>query len=297
MGILRSRKERLQEQAEHPGQNKYRIFYKDQTGKRVQVSVFWASDASAAKTELDVFLKKNALVNPDDCREYFYGSSGGIICDRGNGMEEEFDDFGESMQEDETLLEKIKYFFMPVVWKLRDIRYAFADFWYWFRHYDMRTNRSHQRSESWNLDSAVLDMLEFNIPIIMRDKNGVPNEFCVRARAKLHEGETGFDVSGSFRTNPNSSDTEMELASKMWDEELGRMLLHIRLYRYYSDYGISDGENDPAYVEIDRKYKDTIPYVPGTDSEIDYAKAGELIQREWRAIWEWMTEYGQSLWT
>lgn len=297
MGLIRSRKERLAEEAEHPGLSKYRIFWKDGSGRKVTAEVFWAKDDDAAKTELDVFLRRNQLVDPDDARQYFYGSVGGIICDRGNGMEEEFDDFGESMRERESVWEKIRMSFMPAYWWLRDVKYAFADFWFWFRHYDKRTNRSHQRCESWNLDSAVLDMLEFNIPIIIRDKNGVPNDFCVRAREKIHENDANFDSDASFRANPNPSGREMELAAAMWNEELERVLLHIRLYGYYSSYGAVSEMDGPEYAEIDRKYKSTIPYKDGTDAQIDYRKMGEMTQNEWNSIWDWWKQFGQSCWT
>lgn len=300
MSVVRPKKDRLKEQSEHPGQEKFKIFYKDPEKGRVTVRTFWAAGDAGAETELEIFRRKNALVCPDDAKEYFYGQSGGYIHDLGNGMEEEFDSMDDSMRRNrkEPLAERVADFFMPAVWWLRDVRCALKDFWYWFRHYDMRTNKSHQRFESWSLDSAVLDMLEFNIPLIMESKNGVPNEFCVMARKKLHEGEPDFDLDRSFRINPNPDDrTEMPVAEKLWKEELERMLLHIRLYRYYSGYGVVGPEDGPEYAEIARLYSRTLPYKPGTDRDIDFQKAHELTQREWNEIWKWMARYGQMLWT
>ena len=299
MGIVRSRKDRLKEQAEHAGKEHYKIFYKDQSGNKITVFDFWAENKDKARDELEVYKMKKRLVDPDDAREYFYSGVGGWISDLGNGMEEEFDDMESMMHRDmstESVWEKICDFFRSAKWWLRDMKYAFADFWFWYRHYDKRTNKSHMRSESWNLDSTLLDMLEFNIPIIIEDKNGVPNDFCVMARKKLHENDENFDIEKSLRANPNSNDEELKLAEEMWNEELGRCLLHIRLYRYYSDHGMVDA-SEKEYVEIDKQYKDTIPYVPGTDKEIDYLKISGMIQREWNAIWDWWKKYGQMCWT
>ena len=299
MGIVRSRQDRLKEQAEHAGKDHYKIYYKDGSGNKVAVFDFWAEDKNKARDELEVYKMKKRLVDPDDAKEYFYGRVGGWISDLGNGMEEEFDDMESMMHRDmstESVWEKICDFFRPAKWWLRDMKYAFVDFWFWYRHYDKRTNKSHMRSESWNLDSTLLDALEFNIPIIIADKNGVPNDFCVTARRKLHENDANFDIEKSLRANPNSNEEELALAEKMWNEELERCLQHIRLYRYYSDHGIVD-PSDKEYAEIDRLYGNTIPYVSGTDKEIDYPKISDMVQREWNAIWDWWKKYGQMCWT
>ena len=288
MGLIRTRQERLKEQAEHDGKDHYRIFYKDGK-KKVQVSDFWAEDRHAALAELEIYKKKRALVDPDDSREYFYGTKGGFITDAGNGLEEEHDDMVQwlGFDEKETFLEKAKIAGMRIWQKLRDIRYAVEDFWFFFRHYSMQSNKSHNRSESWSLDSHILDDIEFNVPRIKADKHGVPTEFCERAREKMKGTRVG---------NVNPSDEEMDVGKKLLDEELDRLLLSVRLYRYYEGYGMID-ERDKAYVAIDKEYRKTLPYFPGTDKDLDYAELSRLKQAEWHKIWKWMDEYGQMLWT
>lgn len=294
MPVVRSKKDRLKEQAEHPGQEHYKIFYKD-GDKKVEVFDFWAATEQQALDELEIYRKKQELVCPTDAKTYYYGRKGGIITDLGNGMERESDGFGEGFLDDDTAWEKITGIFWKTAWWFRDLKYAFVDFWFWFRHYDMRTNKSHNRSESWNIDSHILDDIEFNIPRLIESKQGVPTEFCCKARAKLHENEPGFDVEKSYRANPNSSDDELSLASELWTAELNALLLHVRLYRFYEDHGLVD-DRDPAYVSIEKEYGHTIPYKPGTDKSIDYEELFKLTGREWSEIWKWWAKYGRCCW-
>ena len=297
MGIIRSKKDRIKEQAEHAGLSKYRIFSKEENSRKVTAEIFWAKDDQDAASRLELFIQKNRLVNPVDEKQYFYGSAGGVIHDLGNGMEEEFDDMRESFRfDDETWLEKVKAFFMSFKWKFDDFKSMVKDFWFWFRHYDRRSGKSRQRYESWSLDSAVLDMLEFNIPLIMADKNGVPGDFCAMAKARS-AGMTLDAAKNAYNAGVSSSDEEIKLGKELWNEELGRVLLHIRLYRYYANYGIVGKEDGGEYAKIDEEYSKTMPYKPGTDKDIDYTKLHELTQTEWEFVWDWWKKYGQMCWT
>ena len=294
MGKILTKKELAQEQAAHRGQSEYVIYRKTPSG-RENVCQFWESSDDDALKRLEIYKRQAMLVGPNDGAEYFYTRRDWCVADRGDGMVEIFDSFDRMIQSDiekESRWEKFKTRCWLVKERIKDLGWAFADFWYWLKHYNIKTNKSRQRFESWNLDGAVLDMLEFNIPLIMKYKHGVPTEFCMRARAKLHEGEKNFDVKRSYNSNPNSSDEEMKLAGEMWNAELATFLAHIKLYDYYSDGYVA---HQPA--DIDGKYRQTLPVRPGTDGEIDYMKLNEMAQSEWRAIWRWMSQYGQMLWT
>jgi hypothetical protein len=43
-------------------------------------------------------------------------------------------------------------------------------------------------------------------------------------------------------------------------------------------------------------YRKTIPYKPGTYEEINYTKLSKLQKKYWNKIWNWVKEYGESLW-
>jgi len=299
MGKIVTKKQLAQESADHPGQRKYRLYRKLADGSKEFVRDFWASGDAAAAEKVEIHRSRMKLVDPASDAEYFWAYDGRHAVDRGDGTVEIFDSLADAVLADgreESLWERFKTWCWLAKERAKDLRYAFSDFWFWYRHYDMRTNKSHQRFESWNLDGALLDMIEFNVPIIMRDQAGVPNEFCLAARAKAHEDEAGFDAEKSYSANPSSSKSEMEAASRMWKAELEALLRHVRLYRYYSDWGAFD-EKDEAMAALDKEYRKTIPTLPGTDGEIDMKAVYGLAQAEWRAVWEWISRYGQNLWT
>jgi hypothetical protein len=87
----------------------------------------------------------------------------------------------------------------------------------------------------------------------------------------------------------------MELASKEWKRELLELRNNIMLYLYYDNCGIID-ENDYKMIAIDSVYRKTIPYKPGTYKEINYIKLSKLQKKYWNKIWNWIKEYGESLW-
>ena len=293
-----SKKELAAEQAAHPGQSRYRIYKKTPDGKAVDVNVFWARSAADAFTQLEIYKRKIKLIDPNDTSEYFYTGRQDIALDLGNGMVQLFDSM-ESMiveggGEKNTFLENLRDIWWCIKRRLSRIVQAFFDLLYWLKHYEMESGKSRQRFESWNLDKTILDMLEFNVPIIIKNKNGIPNEFCEAAKKKVREKNT-LSVAASFGKNPNLNCDEFKIAEDMWNDELNRFLTHIRLYRYYESYGTFD-KKDLAMVELDKIYKDTIPTMPGTDGELDYTRLHEMTQSEWRAIWRWISKYGQSLW-
>ena len=296
MGVIMSRKEQMAETAAHPGLNHYRIFYKEGE-KSVTAKKFWARDDAAAKAELDAFVSGMKLVRPDDSREYFYGTTGYYLEDRGNGMVECFDDIREqfaSWGREDTVWDRLALPFRRIWWKCGDLKHALEDFWYYLRNYSVRSGSSHQRYEQWNLYSSILDSLEFNLPRLKAGKQGVATEFCIMARKRLHEGDDGFDAEKDYAARPNSSDEEMRLAIELFDAELDSLLLHVRLYRFYSEHGIAG--DTPEEKAIEAEYGKTIPYVPGTDGGIDYARLRDMTQAEWDAIWDWMKKWGETLW-
>ena len=80
----------------------------------------------------------------------------------------------------------------------------------------------------------------------------------------------------------------------LYDEELDKIYLYVRLYSYYSDFGIVR-KGDTAMEEIERDYKKTMPYIPGTYYDIDYKKLDVLERTYWNKIWAWIQKHGHLL--
>lgn len=135
----------------------------------------------------------------------------------------------------------------------------------WFRLKDSfrRFFTGHSIVESWDLMYHILDDLEHNLPKMVRNINGYP------------------DCDG--------------MTFEKWKDELGSLLLHVKLFRFYESYGIVD-EKNPDEVAFRDKWIGTIRTKPGTDGEIDYARLSELQDSEWNSIMDFLKKWGRSLW-
>ena len=139
----------------------------------------------------------------------------------------------------------------------------------------------------------MMGILEHNIPLLIKNHVGVPSRYCVEARKQMHANEKNFDIDASFKKNPNSDDKELEFASKLYVEDLEKLLLNVRLLNYYEGFGIID-EKNPIEVELKKQYK--IPYKKGSWKEIDYEKLQKLQDICNNAIFNQLKDMGRCLW-
>jgi hypothetical protein len=157
--------------------------------------------------------------------------------------------------------------------KLNDQKYKFNDLYYLIKN-------KHNTNESWDISHHILTDILYNIPILIKTKHGIPCYFL----SKVKE-----DVASDYTKE------EWKKAEEIYDNELKKLILYVRLYYFYSDYGIVD-KKDKEMQKIYNEYKDTIPYEKGTYKQIDYKKLSELQMKYWNLIWDWMKEYGQMIW-
>lgn len=268
----------------------FRVEKDEKTGKenKITMTKFWAKNDDEAQEELRKYKK---VANKE--YTYYYGTTGyyvgNTLDDKGNVRK--YDSFEEMMEADHE-----KESFFSKIWDSISLEASclwskIKDFW-WYGAKDLIfwLKTKHNRNESWSLDCHLLDDIIFNLPLLIKNKNGVPTKFCCKARAELNKNDPSFDLEKSFEKNPSSDEKEMELAEKLWNEELEKGLLYAKLYQFYSDYGITEDE------EFEKKWKSTIPYKPGTYNDIDYIKLVELEDKYWNSLWNWIKENGRNLW-
>lgn len=268
----------------------FKIEKDEKTGeeKKTTMTKFWAKNDDEALAELEKYRK-----DAGDQDAYYYSTTGYYV---GNTLDDDgnirkYDSFEEMMEADNE-----KESFFSKIWDSISLEASclwskIKDFW-WYGAKDLIfwLKTKHNRNESWSLDCHLLDDIIFNLPLLIKNKNGVPTKFCCKARAELNKNDPAFDLEKSFEKNPSSDEKEMELAEKLWNEELEKGLLYAKLYQFYSDYGITEDE------EFEKKWKSTIPYKPGTYNDIDYVKLVELEDKYWNSLWNWIKENGRNLW-
>lgn len=111
---------------------------------------------------------------------------------------------------------------------LPSMSYLADDLSYYLEHYDIATGMSHQRYERWGLGWAILDALEFNLPLMIRKIEAVP-ERLLRQAAKDLSNARG-EVVPRHRI--------LRRARLLWGKELKSLYEAVVLYRHYADAGI-----------------------------------------------------------
>lgn len=282
------------------GANKNKIHYKifklekDESGSSKQKTLkkFWAKDDKVAYAYLKKWKKDNSgKHNVDEC---YYSTTGYYIGSKldENGNVKHYDSMAELLENDR--LE------MPI-WKkiLEALACPFEVLWYKISYFvDCVKNLhhyakfKHSRNEHWSLDTHILDDLRFNIPKLLDNRVSTPIRFYEKARVELNKDDKNFDLEKSLKSSSNFSDEETKLAIRLWNDQLEHVLLDVKLYDFYSNFGILNN-GDTEFYEV---WKDTLPYKPGTLNELDFSKLKALENKHWNAIWNWIKENGRDLW-
>jgi len=166
---------------------------------------------------------------------------------------------------------------------------------YWIRDTFYHVKTKHNYNESWSLDTHILDDILWNIPILLKNKHGLAYPYLDMAVKETHKNDPKFDIVEWNKTNHEYTDEEEKLADKFQRESYEKVVEYIKLYYYYDSHGIIDNLNQDE-VEFDKKFRHTLPIVPGSYDMFDYKKLSELQQKTWNKIWEWVRTYGQTLW-
>ena len=168
------------------------------------------------------------------------------------------------------------------------------DFYYWARDLVYLLKNKEAYSNQWNLDWHLLDSIERNVPSLIENSHALA--FIDEAIVKVHGNEPGFDIGQYHKDHCMGYPKEIEdLAVQIQKEEYSKLLLYVKLYRYYADFGNIDFNNSEE-VTFDKQWRHTLPIKQGTYDEIaDYKKAMALSKEYWDKIWDWMKAYGQKL--
>ncbi len=254
--------------------------------KPVTVEKFYAENDEAANDYLVQFRLKSCQTAGDSNNMYFWKYANYHVGPDG----EYYDDLNEMLDsKDDGFWRNLKiWWYVHVTSNISDAWYWFKDLFYWIKH-------KQNRRDSWDIYYALLRLLEHNIPILINNHCGVPTCYCVEARKKLNANNPDFDVDESFKEQMTSSEEEIELASKLYEEELRNLLLAVRLHEYYEGYGIVDPKNT-AMVQIDAAYNGTLPYKKGSWKEFDYVKLNVLVDKYHNQIFDTLKKIGPCLW-
>ena len=188
--------------------------------------------------------------------EYFYSTSGYYMDSNGT----RYDDMSDMMANERSRMGKLRTAFKSIEIFLYRAFGKVGETWRGFKDAIRRAFTGHSIIESWDLMDHVLSDLEYNLPIMIKYTNSHPDT----------------------------------LTYDQWTGVLSDLLLHVKLYRFYTNYGIAgDSEEDRKF---EAEWAKTIPTIPGTNGELDYKRLHEMTSSEWNSIIDTLREWGPSLW-
>lgn len=274
----------------------YKIWHFGRTKwDKIAVERFYAKNDEKAYEHLEEFKKNNLQI---DGKEYYYSTICYVRCVDSKGNKSEEHDI-------EDHKSRALWYNKDKSWLKKAWEEVMSTFSYWFfdkpkdwyyRHRDKKylLKNKEAYSNQWNLDSHLLDSIELNVPSLIKNSHSLA--FLDEAIVQMHGHEPGFDLDKFYRDNYMGYPKELEeLALKIQNEEYNKLLLNVKLYKYYSSFGSIDFDNKDD-VEFDKVWRRTLPIKKGTYDEIsDYKELIKLTKDSWNSIWDWMKAYGQKL--
>lgn len=284
---------------------KYKIYHRNSSNEKVIDLIFEVESNEKAIEQYNKFIAEHV----DDGNTYFYDSYMNYGYKQQDGTIKYFDSmdkmfsYRNQVKNLKNLIDRyiddiVFWFDIHIIEKIRKFKYSVKDFIFWFKNYNAFHCTSHMRSESWSLDNHLLSDLAFNIPLIQQT-DSVPGIYYDKAREDLKEKNPEYVVLEEMLNNFSYTDEEMELAKKLWSNELDNGLRKIGLYMFFANCG-ELSENEMIKFKLDDKpkseYDKLIEKSFGTE-HIDYKKLEENLTKSWNDIWDWFKEYGRMLWT
>lgn len=266
----------------------YQIFTIESNCKKNVVERFYADSNKAAND----YLVENYVKTVNGSKKHYWGHYSPIKVLHDDGTTTEYTCYEAIIGKTEGFWNKVKEFFaVDVAYYLWDKP---KDLWYWLKDLVFLNKNKIERRASWSFDTYVLEMIEKTLPRLMEDKVGISQLFIDQAICDLHKDDASFDLA-KYNEDHCSTGYPKEvdrLAEKMMEKAYNEILLHIKLYRYYSDFGVVE-DKDQAF---DKEWRSTLPIIEGSYDEFDYKKLQSLADQEWNAIWEMMKAYGRTMW-
>ena len=266
----------------------YKIFWVDERQQKHVVEKFKAENDETAYAHRDEYCCEHTD------HKYFWGKMYYVKCMTSSGkvITRALDESHDCMLDNDMSL------FMKIISAVGDFFACWLwqkpiDWWYKLKDVMYLLKYKEARSNQWNLDQHLIDSLELNLPSLIENSHGLM--FLDDAILKLHENEKDFDIKKYHEQHCNDYPSDVEkLALDIQHAEYSTLLLNVKLYKYFTSYGIIDHEcqND---IEFDKKWRHLLPVKPGTYDEFDYIKLQELRQKSWNDIWSWVKEHGHTL--
>lgn len=255
--------------------------------KKIVMQRFYADDDNEAYEKLKDFRKIANKTYTYYYKEVFEQVT--VDDDGKKHVYEDVDEMHRRLCEEKGTWDKL-CIWLRVKWSdVKDKWYKMKYLWYYIK-------TGHEYKASWSLDCFLLREIVWNLKRLKTDTHGCVVYFLDQARKQLHKDDKDFDLEKYNNEHYEYTDEEFKLAVKIRTEEYDKVIEHILLYDYYSNFGIVNCELVDDTEAFEAKWKSTLPIKPGTYRSFDYDKLDALAKEHWNFTWNWIKEHGQKLW-
>lgn len=160
-------------------------------------------------------------------------------------------------------------------------RYRLGDVWFRFKNAVRRAVVGYDRLAEWNLDTAILNLMEHVLPRMAENLHGYPSRYGELARKAVEELRPC--MYGDARARKIWVD---EMGVAMWRARLLQIEHMVKLYKHYTSYCGDD----------DLKGDYPCPMKEFTEGLIDYGKLEELATAAQRRLFDLVYDDFGSFW-
>lgn len=276
----------------------YRIFRVEEPEKghycmkKITMMRIYAKDNNDAYSQLKDYIK---VANKE--YKYYVEAWQPHIVIR-NGKKYVYDDLCDAWNNEnksDSLYKKIYDEISLVCWKYF-VRIP-KDIYYWFRDlcYLIKYKQTYQ--SSWNIDTALLDVMLHNIPILKKNKHCLSWEMLEKAILEKHKNDKKFDLKKFHEDHTQGYGEDIEKRSVELEHEMfDQLIKDIRIYKYLinDEYLLPIDSDDKDLIELDKEIRPTLPLIKGSYDSYDYKKMNDMSIKTWNRIWETVRKYGRE---
>jgi hypothetical protein len=266
----------------------YKLYYLDDKKRVYFGDVFEAETDEDAAKKVDEVLADEAFVKEHGKKVFWaHHDMINVVDDEGNVVESY--STADEMTKDWEKKEEKRFFGKKILDWIERKWYRY-DPWFNTKCAFERMFKKYDRRVLWNIDNAMVELLQYSIPRYVKNLHGCPNSYAMEAR-RLLTGKSMEEAQKSYESDPNSTLREINVGMALFKSDLEELLENINVVSYYDNHGIQEPE-DENWVS---PHKFPIPHLRNSEV-IDYKKLDELREKKVDEIFKYLREHLFEMW-
>ncbi len=266
----------------------YKLYYLDDKKRVYFGDVFEAETDEDAAKKVDEVLADEAFVKEHGTKVFWAHHDMINIVDEEGKITESYATTDEMVKDWEK--KESKKFFGKKILDWIERKWYRYDPWFNTKCGLERMFKRYDRRVLWNIDNAIVELLQYSIPRYVKNLHGCPNSYAMEAR-RLLTGKSMEEVQKSYEDDPNSTLREINVGMALFKSDLEELLENINVVSYYDNHGIQE-KDDESWVS---PHKYPIPCLRNSEV-VDYKKLSELREKKVDEIFKYLRKHLFEMW-